>query len=78
MAIYDAFTIMMESYILSQIENTTLNEAIQLVGYGWEGASGEITFHDEYRGVIFPHGGMYESCTFDVHATIVDLSLIHI
>ena len=72
MAIYDAFTIMMESYILSQIENTTLNEAIQLVGYGWEGASGEITFHDEYRGVIFPHGGMYESCTFDVHATIVD------
>ena len=72
MAIYDAFTIMMESYILSQIENITLNEAIQLVGYGWEGASGEITFHDEYRGVIFPHGGMYESCTFDVHATIVD------
>ena len=71
MAIYDAFTIMMESYILSQIENTTLNESIQLVGYGWKGASGEITFHDEYRGVIFPHGGMYESCTFDVHATIV-------
>ncbi|MFL2962851.1 MAG: transporter substrate-binding domain-containing protein [Candidatus Thalassarchaeaceae archaeon] len=44
---YDAFSIIAESYILTQIANIDLEDAIRYIGYHWEGASSNITFNSD-------------------------------
>ena len=58
---YDAFSIMMESFILTEIENIDLADAIHYIGYGWEGASSNITFNID--GDVTGPG--IEICEFD-------------
>jgi ABC-type branched-subunit amino acid transport system substrate-binding protein len=44
---YDALSIIAESYILTQIANIGLEDAIRYIGYHWEGASSNITFNSD-------------------------------
>ncbi len=44
---YDAFSIIAESYILTQMANIDLEDAIRYIGYHWEGASSNITFNSD-------------------------------
>ena len=43
---FDAFTILAEAYMFSQIFNETLEDSLHYVGYHWEGASSNITFNE--------------------------------
>ena len=58
---YDAFSIMMESFILTEVENINLSDAIHYIGYEWEGASSNITFNID--GDVTGRG--IEICEFD-------------
>ena len=44
---YDAISIIAESYMLTQIANISLEDAIRYIGYHWEGASSNITFNSD-------------------------------
>jgi ABC-type branched-subunit amino acid transport system substrate-binding protein len=67
---FDAFSIMAESYIASRGLGLSMEEALDLVGYGWEGAGSSITFNDD--GDVLGPG--YEFCTWDDSASSHDCS----
>jgi ABC-type branched-subunit amino acid transport system substrate-binding protein len=71
---YDAFSIMMESYILTQIEDIDLVDAIHYIGYEWEGASNIITFNID--GDVAGQG--YGICEFNSSNSSLNCPIIYV
>ncbi|MCP2503632.1 MAG: ABC transporter substrate-binding protein, partial [Candidatus Thalassarchaeaceae archaeon] len=71
---YDAFSIMMESYILTQIEDIDLVDAIHYIGYEWEGASSNITFNID--GDVAGQG--YGICEFNSSNSSLNCPIIYV
>ena len=71
---YDAFSIMMESYILTQIEDIDLVDAIHYIGYEWEGASNIITFNID--GDVAGQG--YGICEFNSPNSSLNCPIIYV
>jgi ABC-type branched-subunit amino acid transport system substrate-binding protein len=71
---YDAFSIMMESYILTQLEDIDLVDAIHFIGYEWEGASSNITFNEDGDVAGQGHG----ICEFNSSNSSLDCPIIYV
>jgi ABC-type branched-subunit amino acid transport system substrate-binding protein len=61
---FDAFTVLAEAYMLSQMFDETLEDSLHYVGYHWEGASSNITFNED--GDV--SGGGFAICEYEYHS----------
>ena len=68
--VYDAVSIIAESFILSEILDLDLNQSISYIGYEWEGASSEITFNSD--GDVSGPG--YDICKMYYHSSNESIS----